>query len=181
MATVSITVNTSKDYTTFKAASQSSENMNRLINLLSGLSCGALIGNVYVSGSSTATTVAASATATITYGSLVNATDTWVGYGVTLTCVTGTPAASDATTGQFKKETNATVTAANLVAKINAHSVLSKHVYASNVAGVVTVTSHTKGTIGNFLTTHTSAGTGIANVAYSGGIGGCEARPETVR
>ena len=181
MATVSITVNTVKDYTKYMASSQPAENMARLINLLSGFAGGALLGNVYVSGSSTATTVAASATATLTYGSLANNVDTWVGYGVTITCVTGTPAASDSTTGQFKKQTDATVSAANLVATINAHSVLSKYVYASSVAGVVTVTSHTKGTVGNFLTTHTSAGTGIANAAYSGGIGGSEAAPETVR
>jgi hypothetical protein len=88
MATVSITVNTTKDYTKYMAASQRAENMNGLINLLSGMACGALIGNVYVSGSSTATTVAASATATLTYGSLANNVDTWVGYGVTITCVT---------------------------------------------------------------------------------------------
>ena len=181
MSTVSITVNTTKDHTKYIAASQRAENMNGLINLLSGMSCGALIGNVYVSGSTASTTVAAYATATLTYASLANSVDTWVGYGVTITCVTGTPAASDATTGQFKKQTDATVSAANLVTTINAHPTLAKYVYASSAAGVVTITSHTKGSVGNFLTTHTSAGTGIANAAYANGAGGSESIPEVVR
>jgi phage tail sheath gpL-like len=181
MSSLILSIRTPKSYLAYNKTGSKHENMNKLINLLSGLNAGVNLGEVYVSGSSTATLVAAAATATLTYGSLANNVDTWVGYGVTLTCVTGTPAASDATTGQFKKETDATVTAVNLATKINAHSVLSKYVYATSALGVVTITSNFKGTIGNFLTTHTSAGTGIANAAYSGGLGGVESIPVQLR
>ena len=183
MSTVSIQIRTPKSHLEFNKSGQSrQENMVRLINLISGYASGALeSGEIYVSGSSTSTLVAASATATLTYGSLANNTDTWVGYGVTITCVTGTPAASDATTGQFKKQTDATVSAANLAATINAHPTLLKYVSATSSAGVVTITSNTKGAVGNFLTTHTSAGTGIANAAYSGGLGGAELAPVQIK
>jgi hypothetical protein len=183
MSTVNIQVRTPKSYLEFnKSGQQKQENVVKLINLLSGYASGALdSGEIYVSGSSTSTLVAAAATATLTYANLANSVDTWVGYGVTITCVTGTPAASDATTGQFKKQTDATVSATNLVTTINAHPTLLKYVFASSSAGVVTITSNTKGTVGNFLTTHTSAGTGIADAAYSGGLGGAELAPVQVR
>lgn len=183
MSTVNIQIRTPKSHLEFnKSGQQRQENVVKLINLLSGYASGALeSGEIYVSGSSASTLVAARATATLTYGSLVNNTDTWVGYGVTLTCVTGTPAASDATTGQFKKETDATVTAANLAATINAHPTLLKYVSATSALGVVTIISNTKGSVGNFLTTHTSAGTGIANAAYSTGAGGTELAPVQVK
>lgn len=174
MATVSITVNTTKDYTTFKAASQSSENMNRLINLLSGLSCGALLGNVYVSGSSTATTVRASGTITL----VSCATDT-VTVGKTTFTGTGTPTLST----HFETDGTDTADAAALAAAINAHADTSKVVYATSALGVVTVTALVHGTIGNHIvlsetgSTMTCTGSGY----LTGGLGGVEARPETVR
>jgi hypothetical protein len=174
MASVNVSIKTSKDYTTFKKSSQRHSNFNNLINLLSGLACGALQGNVYVSGS-TSDPVAATATATITYASIANA-DTISLFGVTLTCVTGTPS-----TNEFKKQTDASVTAANLVTAANANSTIAKHCVASSSAGVVTFTLNTKGSIGNFLEDITKSSSGIALVQWAGGTGGVEASNETVR
>lgn len=171
MATLVLTIKTSKDPSVFKQASQDRENLNQLINLLSGVNIGAVQATVDVQSAS-ADPVAATSTATLTYGSLVNNTDTVVMFGVTLTCVTGTPAASDATTGQFKKQTDATVSAANLVTTVNAHTTLAKYVAATSAAGVVTFTLKNKGLVGNFIKDNTSAGTGIAWVQWANGAGG---------
>ena len=181
MSTVNIQIRTPKSYTSFNKSGQGKENLVRLINLLSGAASGAHVGEVYISGSTSSTLVAPYSTATLTYGSLANNTDTVVMFGVTLTCVTGTPAASDATTGQFKKQTNATVSAVNLVTTINAHPTLLKYVYATSALGVVTITLHQKGTVGNFIKDNTSAGTGIAWAQWTGGVGGAELAPVQVR
>ena len=74
-------------------------------------------------------------TLTLTYASISN-NDTCVVGLTTLTCVTGTPSGG----AQFKKQTDATKTASNLVACVNANTTLNKYVVASNVAGVVTIT-----------------------------------------
>ena len=181
MSTINISIRSNKPHAEVTKSGQRNVNVTKLINILSGMNVGAQIGEVYVSGSTAATLVAASATATLTYASLVNATDTLVLFGVTITCVTGTPAASDATTGQFKKQTDATVSAANLVTTINAHPTLVKYVSATSALGVVTITLNQKGSVGNFVAINTSAGTGIANVAYTAGAGGVESIPVQVR
>lgn len=171
MATLNLTIKTSKDPSVFKQVSQDRENLNRLINLISGVNIGAIQATVDIQSSS-ADPVAATSTATLTYGSLANNVDTVVMFGVTLTCVTGTPAASDDTTGQFKKQTDATVSAANLVTTVNAHPTLAKYVSAANVAGVVTFTLKNKGIVGNFIKDNTSAGSGIAWAQWADGAGG---------
>lgn len=180
MSSLVITINTAQSYTDFNKAGIRTENLVAIENLIKAYKAGMAIGAVYVSGSAT-DPVAASATATLTYASLANNVDTLVMFGVTLTCVTGTPAASDATTGQFKKQTDATVSAANLVATINAHTTLAKYVSATSALGVVTITLNQKGSEGNFMTLNTSAGTGIANIQWVGGTGGNESVPVQVR
>ena len=65
MSTVNISIKTSKDYTRFNKAGQARDNGVRLINLISGLVGGQLLGTVSVSGS-TVDPVKASATATLT-------------------------------------------------------------------------------------------------------------------
>lgn len=109
------------------------------------------------------------ASGTITCASVSNA-DT-VTIGKTTLTFSSTPANED----QVESDggTN-TLDAEALVAAINAHSVLSKLVVASNVAGVVTVTSLVKGEIGNYIALASSNGTRLAvSAAYlASGAGG---------
>jgi hypothetical protein len=65
MATLVLTIKTSKDPSVFKQASQDRENLNRLINLLSGVNIGAIQATVDVQ-SNTSDPVAASASVAIT-------------------------------------------------------------------------------------------------------------------
>ena len=75
---------------------------------------------------------------------------------------------------QFKKQTDATTTAANLVALINSNATTKLVVYATNVAGVVTVTCCEPGQAGNFVTlaTSNSSGFGLGGSVLAGGVGG---------
>lgn len=173
MSTLVVSIKTNKDHTEFKKSGQSRANLIRIRNLIEGLMSGANIGTVQVSGS-TSDPVAAAATATITYASIAN-TDTIVILGVTLTCVTGTP-----TTDQFKKQTDATVTAANLVTAINANTTLAKYVVATSSLGVVTITAKQKGSAANYWKDITATGSGIALVQWTGGTGGAEGTAETI-
>jgi len=167
MASLVLTIKTSKDPTVFKQASQDRENLNRLINLLSGVNIGAIQATVDVQSASD-DPVAAYATATITYASIANL-DTITLFGETLTCVTGTPS-----TDEFKKLTDATVTAANLVTAANANEVISSLCTASSAAGVVTFTLKTKGIVGNYLADITKSSSGIALVQWANGTGGAQ-------
>lgn len=174
MGSVSVVIKTPKLAADFVKAGQPKENLLRVIKLLTGIKAGTLQGAVFVQ-SSTSDPVAAAATATITYASLA-AADTIVILGVTLTCTAGTPTANE-----FKKETDETVTAANLRNAINAHTTLSKYVTASRAAGVVTITSNVRGAIGNFLTAVSRTGTGITLAQWAGGAGGAATAPVQVR
>lgn len=113
--------------------------------------------------------VRATNTLTLTYASISN-NDTVVILGTTLTCVTGTPSGG----AQFKKQTDATTTAANLVACVNANTTLSKLVFASNVLGVVTLTLLTPGAIGNQGTLVGSTGMVAGTANFASGAGGSE-------
>lgn len=115
--------------------------------------------------------VAASGTVTLSYADIAN-NDTVTVAGTDLTCVTGTPAGA-----QFKKQTDATVTAANLAALINSNATTSKYVYATSALGVVTVTALVKHSLGNLVTLATSNATGfvLSGVALTGGAGGAMA------
>jgi phage tail sheath gpL-like len=114
--------------------------------------------------------VQASGTVTLTYASIADS-DTVTILGSVLTCVTGTP-----TTAQFKKQTNAATTAANLAAAINAHATLSLLVSAAAASGVVTVTALANGAIGNqgTLATSNSSGFGLSAANLANGAGGAE-------
>lgn len=139
-----------------------------LSTLFSSLASGAISGSVIVQKSSAAS-VSASGTVTLTYASTAN-NDTVTIAGVTLTCVTGTPSGYT----QFKKETDATKTASNMVTAINNLTTLNKYVRATSALGVVTVSANQAGVVGNLITLATSNGTGFAvsAAALAGGTGG---------
>lgn len=91
--------------------------------------------------------VRASGTVTLTYAKLV-ADETLTIGGTTLTIKN-----SGATAGtQWNKTTDATVTAANLAACINANTTLNKFLTATSALGVVTLTCNQPGLIGNAIT-----------------------------
>lgn len=173
MSSVVVTIKTSKDYTTFVKAGQRAENFAALINIISGLNIGALIGDMYVSGSAV-DPVSASATATL----VSCATDT-----ITVGKTTFTGTGSPTTALHFETDGDDTADAAALAAAINAHTDTSKIVYATSAAGVVTITAHSKGLLGNHIafsetgTTITCTGSGY----LAGGTGGASATPEQVR
>jgi phage tail sheath gpL-like len=166
MGTLNLTIKSSKDVSSFKQANQDQENLNRIINLISGVAIGAVQATIDVQSSS-ADPVAATAEIEVTYAS-VDANDT-----VTICNTVLTAKASGAAAGtEFNKQTNATVTAANLVAAINANTTLSKLVVATSAAGVVTLTARQKGVVGNGLALSTSDGTAFGLTAFADGAGG---------
>lgn len=111
--------------------------------------------------------VNASDTLTLTYASIAN-NDTCVIGGTTLTCVTGTPSGFT----QFKKQTDATVTAVNLVAAITGNTTLNKLVTATSALGVVTITAISPGVMGNQITLVGSTGIVAASANFTLGAGG---------
>lgn len=113
--------------------------------------------------------VKATNTLTLTYASISN-NDTFVVAGTTITAVTGTPSGG----AQFKKQTDATTTAGNLVACVNANTTLNKLMKASNVAGVVTFTLYTPGVIGNQVPLVGSTGMVVGAATFANGAGGHE-------
>jgi hypothetical protein len=113
--------------------------------------------------------VRATNTLTLTYAGISN-NDTVVIAGTTLTCVTGTPSGFT----QFKKQTDATVTATNLVAAVTGNTTLNKLMTAASVAGVVTLTLLTPGVVGNQVPLVGSAGIVVGAAAFANGAGGYE-------
>jgi phage tail sheath gpL-like len=174
MATITIQIKTSRDYTDYVRSAQGRANGAKAAMLLKSIADGTDLGQAYI-GSASADPVAAASTVTITYGSAANA-DTVTVAGQVLTCVTGTPS-----TAEFKKETDATKTATNMAAAVNAHATLSKHFTATSALGVVTITAKVKGSLGNLLAVTTSNGTGFGVVSFTGGTGGVEGSVITVR
>jgi phage tail sheath gpL-like len=174
MATLNIQVKVnSADASQYSAASQPNRCVGNAAALLKGLAAGAQVGSVTTSVS-TSDPVAASGTITL---ATVSADDT-----VTIGKTTLTAKASPSGEDQFSQAGTDTVDAAGLVTKINAHSVLGKLVFASSSAGVVTVTAHAKGSVGNHIALTSSNGTRLA-VTGSGylasGTGGAETAPNT--
>lgn len=131
--------------------------------------CDKGVGTTVYTTYSTSAPVHATNTLTLTYSSISN-NDTVVIAGTTLTCVTGTPSGQ----AQFKKQTDATVTAANLVACVNANTTLNKLMVASNVLGVVTLTLIAFGSIGNQATLVGSTGMVAGAGTFASGAGGSE-------
>ena len=156
MATVVVTIETSKDPNEYKKAGQKNANGNRLNDLLRGLNSGALLGKVFVQGS-TANPVAASGT--ITQVSTVSTNTVTIG-GVTLTAGTDW-----VVTGSDTEK------ATNLAAAINANATLNKIVVATSATNVVTITALQQGVLGNYITLAKSgapitvSGTSLANGA----------------
>jgi hypothetical protein len=145
--------------------------LNNAENIIKGIKSGSILGSVdvhYVAASP----VAASATVTLTYAN-IDADDTVT---VANTVLTAKASGANGTT-QFNKETDATVTATNLAACINANTTLNKFVSASSAAGVVTITSLVKGVVGNGLALATSDATAFALVAFASGAGGQNGAP----
>lgn len=174
MSTIAINIKTNKLASDFAKPAQDKENLTRILNLIKGLESGALQGAIFIQ-TSTDDPVAATATATITYASLADG-DTIVIFGVTITCRTGTPIANE-----FKKETDATVSAVNLAAAINANATLSKYMTATSALGVVTLTSNLRGAIGNFLAILAETGNGMVVAQWTGGTGGPATSPVQIR
>jgi phage tail sheath gpL-like len=150
----------------WQVAGKPKEQAKALSQLFTELNSGRRSGAVDVQ-TGDAAPVAASGTITLTYAN-VTANDT-----VTICNTVITAKASGAVAGtEFNKETDATVTAANLATAINANTVLSKQVVATAASGVVTVTVRQKGVVGNGLALSTSDATAFALVAFAGGTGG---------
>lgn len=147
------------------------EQFKNLKRLFMALASGAKQGSVKVSYASAAPV---QASGTITVAS-IQADDT-----ITVGKTTLTGKASPVGEDQFDSDGTDSVVAAAIVAKINAHSVLSKLVYASAANAVVTVTAHQAGSIGNHIAL-ASSDAGRLAVTGSGylasGAGGAEARP----
>jgi hypothetical protein len=175
MASVTITIKTSKDYTQFRKANQRAENFAAITNLISGLNIGALIGNVYVSGS-TADPVAATAAIAITHANVTN-NDTTTILNTVITAATSGNGTTSWTIGA-----NATADAVALAACINANTTLNKQVVASiAVAGTVTLTALVKGVAGNGFALATSDATAFGLTAFAGGAGGSTVADVTIR
>jgi hypothetical protein len=131
--------------------------------------CDKGVGTTVYASYSTSAPVRATNTLTLTYASIAN-NDTVVIAGTTLTCVTGTPTPGT----QFKKLTDATVTAANLVVCVNANTTLNKLMVATSVAGVVTLTLIAFGAIGNQTPLVGSTGMVVGAAVFASGAGGAE-------
>lgn len=161
---LSLTVNASRqdlnDY--LKQSADARGECKALSTLFSKLASGAISGSV-LAQKGTAAAVRASGTFTLTYNSISN-NDTCVVGGITLTCVTGTP-----TGAQFKKQTDATVTAANLAALINSLTTLNIYVSATSALGVVTITANQAGVTGNLIGLTGSAGIAASAAALASG------------
>jgi hypothetical protein len=168
MATLQIQFKTPvSDDATRRVRTGAQEQAVDIAQYLSDLACGAQAGTIYVQTSSS-DPVAASGTITC---ASVNADDT-----VTIGKTTLTAKASPSGEDQWSQAGSDTADAASLVTKINAHSVLGKLVSATSSAGVVTVTSLVKGSIGNHIALASSNGSRLAvSAAYlASGTGGPE-------
>lgn len=166
MATVVVTIETSKDPTQYYKAGQKNANGNRLLDLLRGLNAGSLLGSVIVQGS-TANPVAASAT--ITQVSAVNTNSVTIG-GVTLTAGT-----------EWTRTGTDAENSASLAAAINANTSLNKIVVATSASNVVTITALQKGVIGNYITLAKSGAPITVSGAYlASGAGGATSSAEQI-
>lgn len=135
-----------------------------LQTFFNALASGVRMGSMQV-GVNATPGVAASGSITCT-GVLAN--DTVTIAGVTLTAVSGTPAAD-----QFQVGGSDAATAANLAAAISADSTLSGYVSASVNSNVVSLSAATQCALGNLVTLASSNGSRLAlsGANLSGGAG----------
>jgi hypothetical protein len=167
MASLIITVKTTKDTSKFAEASNPQTNLIRLVNLFSGFASGALKGAVDVQYDAANDPVAASASVAITHANVTN-NDT-----VTILNTVITAATSGNGTTSWTIGANATADAVAMAACINANTTLNKQVVASiAVAGTVTITALQKGVCGNGFALTTSDATAFGLTAFAGGTGG---------
>lgn len=174
MSSLVLTIKTSKDPNQYKVAGQKNTNLNRLMNLISGLNVGALLGTVDIQGSS-ADPVSASGTFTLTSAIATDA--------ITIGSVTLTASSSPANENQWEIDgADDDADAASLAACINAHSVLSKIVVAEADENVVTVTALQAGVLGNQLAISSADSTIVTSASYlADGAGGAQDVAERVR
>ena len=165
MATLNLTIKTNKDPAVFKKTSQDRENLNQLINLLSGINIGAVQATVDVQSSSS-DPVAASATITITHANVTNG-DTTTILNTVITAATSGNGTTSWTIGA-----DATADATAMAACINANTTLNKQIVATSAASVVTLTARQKGVCGNGFALTTSNAPAFALVAFASGAGG---------
>lgn len=165
MATLNLTIKTSKDPAVFKKVSQDRENLTALINLLSGFAIGANQGTVDVQSSSD-DPVAASGTLTLVSAIATDA--------VTIGKTTLTASSTPANENQWEIDgASDTLDAASLAACINAHETLSLIVTATSATNVVTVTAKQKGVLGNHIALSSADATITASATYlADGAGG---------
>lgn len=165
MGTLNLTIKTSKDTSLFKQANQDQENLNRIINLISGVAIGAVQATIDVQSSSS-DPVAASGTLTLTSAIATDA--------VTIGKTTLTASSTPANENQWEIDgASNTLDAAALAAAINAHSVLSLIVTATSATNVVTITAKQKGVLGNHIALSSADATIVASATYlANGAGG---------
>jgi len=170
MATFLITFKTpsASDATNKVRTAGAREQAREIAQYLEELGSGNKKASIHVQ-TSASDPVSASATATL---ASVAADDT-----ITIGKTTLTAKASPSGEDQFSQASTDTADAAALVAKINAHSVLSLLVSASSALGVVTITSLSKSHLANHIALSSSNGTRLA-VTGSGylasGTGGAQ-------
>jgi len=164
-STVNVSIQVDRDMPVSELASTEHNSYNKLGNLISGLSSGAINGNVrigYLQGTAPAV---ATATITITYASIA-ANDTVVVGQTTFTC----KASGANGTTEFNKVTDASATADSLVTALNANTTTSKYLVATQAAGVVTLTFKERSYLANAVLL-SKTGTGIAVTQPTGGVG----------
>ena len=171
MPTLTLTLKVpSADAREYGAAGNPQKCLMNASNLLKELASGATTGAVDAQVSSS-DPVKASGTLTCVYATLADTTSTVVISGQTLTCVTGTPSGYT----QFKKETDLATTIANLAAAINGNTTLNKFLSAAVTStGVVTLTAHVAGVIGNQITLVGGTGATASAARLASGAGGVE-------
>tara|TARA_R110002126_G_scaffold64691_2_gene165609 strand:- start:96 stop:635 length:540 start_codon:yes stop_codon:yes gene_type:complete len=172
--TLTIQITTEKvDTADFKKPGQDRENLNRISNYINSIATGRRQAHVDVSNSLAAPVAAAG---TFTLVSAI-ATDVAVIGTITMTA-TSTP-----TTDLHWEIDGAddTADALSLATAINANPTLSEFVVATVAAGVVTVTAHQKGVLGNQVSISSVDSTITASGAFlTGGLGGAKDAPESI-
>jgi phage tail sheath gpL-like len=176
MTTLVITIKSEDSQSLLQQLFEQDTNRNKevaleLSKLFRELASGVKAANVNVS-TSTDSPVRASATATLVS---VPADDS-----ITINGVTFTAKASPSGEEQFSQAGSNDDDAAALAAKINAHSTLSKQVYATSSSNVVTITAHAYGSAANSIALSES-GTSITLSAATleNGAGGSEEQGST--
>jgi len=173
MPTLNIMIATEKvDTASFKKPGQDSENLKRIASYLSQIAYGTKAASVDISDSAAAPVAAA---ATLTCVSVI-ATDV-----VQIGTITLTGTSGGAEDDEFDIDgASDTLDAAAIAAAINTNPTLSEIVVATSAVGVVTVTAHQKGVIGNHISISSVDSTITASGAFlAGGLGGSKDAAET--